>query len=109
MESKKFTRNKENFQCEKCGFEVMGNGYTNHCPQCLFSLHIDIFPGDRKAKCQGLMDPVGLEQKYGRYRITHQCLLCGYTKINMASTEDDFSALLSLAKDLANQKTKENV
>ena len=31
METKKFQRNKEDFICEKCGLEVEGNGYTNHC------------------------------------------------------------------------------
>lgn len=105
-DSKKFQRVKEDFDCEKCGAQVQGTGYTNHCPKCLYSKHVDIFPGDRLAKCASLMAPVGIEEKHGRYRITHQCLVCGYTKINMASAEDDFQAMLALAQTLADQKSK---
>ncbi|MEK7182109.1 MAG: RNHCP domain-containing protein [Patescibacteria group bacterium] len=103
---KKFTRTKEDFECEKCGAFVEGDGYTNHCPHCLYSLHVDIYPGDRKAGCGGLMDPVGLEEKNGRYRVTHQCLICGYTKINMISKDDDFSVVLAIAKKIAEEKNR---
>ena len=42
-----FTRKVEDFTCEHCGREVHGNGYTNHCPHCLHSKHVDVNPGDR--------------------------------------------------------------
>lgn len=38
---KNFTRVIEDFICENCGTEVKGNGYTNHCPKCLWSKHVD--------------------------------------------------------------------
>ena len=60
---KQFQRKKENFVCEHCGQEVIGNGYTNHCPSCLHSKHVDINPGDRAETCGGLMEPVDLELK----------------------------------------------
>lgn len=53
QEIKKFQRTTENFVCEKCGFIVEGNGYTNHCPNCIWSKHVDIHPGDRASLCGG--------------------------------------------------------
>ena len=57
------------FICEYCGRKVLplSNGsYRNHCPFCLFSKHIDIKPGDRMNKCEGLMGPIGLKYKSGK-------------------------------------------
>ncbi|HYC79501.1 MAG TPA: RNHCP domain-containing protein, partial [Candidatus Binatia bacterium] len=56
---KLFQRTPENFVCENCGTKVSGNGYTNHCPNCLYSKHVDNNPGDRLNKCHGLMEPIG--------------------------------------------------
>ena len=49
MEQKRFTKNDNGFICAHCGKEVEPLGYTsrNHCPFCLWSLHVDINPGDR--------------------------------------------------------------
>ena len=72
---KKFQKRKEDFVCEHCGAEVKGNGYTNHCPKCLWSKHVDIFPGDRLEDCGGLMEPVAVEaKKAGKYTIVHKCV-----------------------------------
>ena len=62
----RFTKNKEDFICAVCGTEVKGNGYTNHCPNCLSSLHVDINPGDRACACKGIMLAVELEHKNGK-------------------------------------------
>jgi len=97
MTTKRFQRTKENFICEKCGFFIKGSGYTNHCPRCLWSKHVDINPGDRRAKCQGLMEPVGVELKHGEYIIIHRCLSCGIIKRNKASTDDNFDVILQLS------------
>src|SRR3989338_8156335 len=48
--SRRFQRTKEDFTCERCGFFVRGSGYTNHCPQCLWSKHVDVNPGNRQAE-----------------------------------------------------------
>jgi len=95
--SKKFQRTMENFVCEKCGFEVRGNGYTNHCPRCLWSKHVDVNPGDREAGCQGLMKPIGVELQKGEYIITHRCIKCGVKKRNKAAKDDNFDALIRLS------------
>ncbi|MCL5666422.1 MAG: RNHCP domain-containing protein [Patescibacteria group bacterium] len=98
---KKFQRKIENFICENCGFSVKGTGYTNHCPKCLFSKHVDINPGDRANTCGGLMEPVGLELDHGEYIIVYECEKCGEIKKNKADKNDAFDELLKLAKSLA--------
>jgi len=96
--SKMFQRTKEDFICEHCGFVVCGNGYTNHCPKCLWSKHVDVHPGDRKETCRGLMEPVEVEDRAGEYTFLHRCEICGFEKRNKAAKEDDFDAILALVK-----------
>lgn len=104
--SQSFQRNIEDFRCEHCGEHVKGNGYTNHCPTCLYSKHVDISPGDRAATCGGLMEPIQVEQTGEGYELTHQCQKCGHTKINRSDALDDFEVLVALAKELAEKKFK---
>jgi len=94
---KKFQRTEEDFTCEQCGFFVQGNGYTNHCPRCLWSKHVDVNPGDRAAVCGGAMEPVSVELKDGEYIILHRCVKCGFEKRNKASKSDDFNIILKLS------------
>ena len=89
-----FTRTKEDFICEKCGFFVKGNGYTNHCPQCLWSKHVDVFPGDRAENCEGMMKPIRVENKGKEYTIIHKCVKCGFEKPNKAGKDDSFDMLV---------------
>ncbi|MBU3901416.1 RNHCP domain-containing protein, partial [Patescibacteria group bacterium] len=49
MQSKKFQRKIEDFVCGHCGPKIKGTGYTDHCPKCLWSQHVDVNPGDRQA------------------------------------------------------------
>ncbi len=95
---KKFTRRRENFVCLNCGKFVFGNGYTNHCPECLWSKHVDNHPGDRASECNGPMKPIGLDRKKGRFIIVHQCQKCFKIKKNKASANDDFSSLIRLSE-----------
>lgn len=76
--------------------EVRGNGYTNHCPNCLYSKHVDINPGDRLNLCGGLMKPISVSLKSGEYVITHQCVVCGFAKKNKTSPEDNFNKILEI-------------
>jgi len=94
---RKFQRTKEDFTCERCGFFVRGSGYTNHCPQCLWSKHVDVNPGDRQATCQGLMEPVGVEPKGGEYTILNRCVSCGFEKRNKMAKDDNFDVILQLS------------
>lgn len=94
--SRTFQRRKEDFICQHCGFSVHGSGYTNHCPQCLWSKHVDIYPGDREEYCQGMMEPVAVELRHGEYRILHHCTQCGQEHWNKTAKEDDFEVVLQL-------------
>ena len=94
-----FTRVVEDFVCEKCGIHVRGSGYTNHCPKCLWSKHVDIDPGDRAAACGGMMEPVAIEGSTGKgYTVRHKCKKCGFVRTNMVSPEDDPDAVVGLAQ-----------
>lgn len=94
------------FVCAHCGLEVLplSNGSVrNHCPECLHSLHLDIFPGDRASDCGGLLVPVSVEQhpKKG-WMIVHRCAKCGHTGRNKAALDDpvqpdSFDALLAIS------------
>ncbi len=96
-----FTRKIENFTCENCGIKVLGNGYTNHCPKCLFSKHADVNPGDRAQACHGLMRPIFLELAKHGYKLTHQCLKCGAKSFCKTAEEDNVQALVNLSETLA--------
>lgn len=100
---KRFQRRKEDFKCSQCGLEVEGDGFTNHCPRCLWSRHVDLQPGDRLAECKGMMQPIGLASERGGYRILHRCQECGFEGWNQSAEGDDFERLLELAKELGNK------
>lgn len=95
---KTFQRRTEDFLCERCGAHVTGNGYTNHCPRCLYGKHVDINPGDRLEMCGGLMEPIATEKEGRGEKLVHQCLRCGKIRKNKIQVEDSFDALLMLAK-----------
>lgn len=98
LPTKKFQRRKEDFACEKCGHAVKGSGYTNHCPKCLTSKHVDIYPGDRAASCGGMMEPVSVGIEKNEHFIAYRCLQCGHEKRNKVSENDDFDAVLRVAQ-----------
>lgn len=88
METKLFTKNDNGFVCAHCGKEVEPLGYTsrNHCPYCLWSLHVDVNPGDRANSCGGGMEPVAArpDPKAG-FVILHRCTKCGELHPNKAA------------------------
>lgn len=104
MSPKTFIRKIEDFVCGYCGSAVKGNGYTNHCPSCLWSKHVDIHPGDRLAACQGLMEPVRAMDEGSRRRIVHRCVTCGYEKVNDMAPEDSFEVLLQVMRKSAEKE-----
>ncbi|MCL2538387.1 MAG: RNHCP domain-containing protein [Alphaproteobacteria bacterium] len=96
---KKFTRVIENFKCANCGVDVSGTGYTNHCPACLWSRCVDINPGDRASSCGGMMRPISIEQKCGKYIIIHKCEKCGKSRRQHAADNDDMGVIIKLSQD----------
>jgi len=94
---KRFTKTTEDFICEVCGKKVKGTGYTDHCPRCLTSKHVDVFPGDRQAKCQGLMKSMGITKRKGKTQIFYQCQKCDYKHFNKIAPEDNQGKIIQLA------------
>ena len=99
METKLFTKNDNGFICAHCGKTVEPLGYTsrNHCPYCLWSLHVDINPGDRASDCKGILRAVKAEPdpKKG-FIIIHKCEKCGALRRNKAAKDDDMNLLIEL-------------
>ena len=104
LEQKRFSKNDNGFICAHCGKEVLPLGYTsrNHCPFCLWSLHVDINPGDRACECRAPMEPVKVvtDPKKG-YIILHRCTKCHEIHRNKAAHEakvqpDDMSLIIKL-------------
>ncbi len=93
-----FHKKVENFVCEKCSHENIGNGFTNHCEKCLWSKHVDVDPGDREAPCAGMMEPIETETKNGELRIKHKCLKCGFERWVVVLPHDNFDAVLAITK-----------
>ncbi len=92
----RFTRKKEDFTCERCGAQVTGTGYTDHCPSCLVSKHVDKMPGDRENKCKGVMKPISAEYRNGSYIIYYKCEKCGLNTHVTANEADNKAVLESL-------------
>lgn len=89
----------ENYTCGHCGETVTGGRYNNHCPRCLWSKHLDErIPGDRVSKCRALMEPVGVTQRNGTWRIVHQCTGCKKNTVVDSSPKDDFNFIVKLSQ-----------
>ncbi|PIR47059.1 MAG: hypothetical protein COV07_01020 [Candidatus Vogelbacteria bacterium CG10_big_fil_rev_8_21_14_0_10_45_14] len=96
-----FLRRKENFTCEVCGEHVFGDGYTNHCPKCLWSKHVDVHPGDRASDCCGMMDAISAEENHGEMILTHRCIVCGHQKRNKVEKADNYDKIILLSANQA--------
>lgn len=99
--SRKFQRKTEDFVCENCGAKVQGNGYTNHCPDCLFSKHVDNFPGDRENDCGGLMEPKDIEKEGEIFYVVQICQKCGFQKRNKILPNDNQKRILEIMREKA--------
>jgi len=100
MKNKKFQKRVEDFKCDNCGKVVKGNGYTNHCPKCLCSKHVDINPGDRENKCMGLMKPVDTFLKNGEWVLIQKCEECGEEKNIKVREKDNKEKLEDIIKKM---------
>lgn len=96
---KRFNMIDENFICDHCRKEVSALEYSarDHCPFCLYSKHLDIFPGDRANKCQSLMEPIGIEKFKDTYKIIYKCTKCNEIHKNICANDDDFNKIIELS------------
>ena len=83
------------FICSNCGRKVSpsapGTKNRNHCPFCLYSLHVDVDSGDRKSSCRGIMVPTGrFFKEDGEEMLVHKCRKCGFVRWNRVAGDDSF-------------------
>ena len=100
MQDKIFTMKDEKFTCYNCKEKVNPLGYTarDHCPKCLYSLHLDINPGDRNSNCKGRLIPVGIEKsKKDNFKILYKCEKCGYKTKNIKAIDDNMEEIIRLS------------
>lgn len=80
------------FICLNCKAEVLPlskGSYRNHCPFCLYSLHVDEEPGDRKSDCLGMMIPVCVKYNTQKgWQILHKCRKCGFERYNIVNDDE---------------------
>lgn len=90
------------FKCGHCkqfiGAPIAGGRQRNHCPNCLYSRHVDdTNPGDRKSDCHSLMEPIGIITRHdGEEQIVHRCLGCGKMVPNRIAADDNPALLEQL-------------
>lgn len=90
------------FKCGHCkqfiGAPLTGGKHRNHCPNCLWSRHVDdTRPGDRKSDCHALMEPTGiLSRRNGEQVLIHRCLGCGKEDPNRIAADDNPLLLMRL-------------
>lgn len=96
---KTFNEIDEAFTCEKCGFKVDRLGYScrDHCPNCLYSKHVDINPGDRKNECRGLLEPIGITKFKDTFKIIYRCEKCGKEHKNVVAKDDNINKIITLS------------
>lgn len=90
------------FTCKECGWQVLpegaGSDHRNHCPNCLYSVHLDNEPGDRASDCHGRMEPIAVwVRKNGEWAIIHRCAVCGKLSSNRSAADDNPMKLMALA------------
>jgi ribosomal protein L37AE/L43A len=103
---KRFSKKQEDFVCEHCDKKVKGDGYTNHCPFCLWSKHVDENPGDRAEMCGGQMKPTDIYLENQDWVLIHECQRCGAVKRNRLAENDDMDVVIALQKKISERKTK---
>lgn len=90
------------FHCARCKElvtqAVPGTEQRNHCPRCLWSLHVDHLNGDRRSACRSPMEPVAVcARQKGEWSLIHKCTACGALRMNRIAGDDSEVLLLSLA------------
>jgi hypothetical protein len=96
-------RGPDSFRCRRCRLDVPltapGTRHRNHCPTCLWSLHVDDdVPGDRDADCAGSMEPIGVTVRDdGEWALVHRCAGCSTVHVNRIAGDDNPLVLMRLA------------
>ena len=96
-----FVKNDNEFNCINCGKKIERLKYTSrdHCNSCLYSLHVDIFPGDRANECKGTLVPINVIQtsKKGQV-IIYKCSKCKEEVRNIVAEDDDKDTIYKIVE-----------
>ena len=89
----------EEFICENCKEKVEKLNYSarDHCPNCLYSKHVDINPGDRMNECKGMLKPIEIEKFKDTYKIIYRCEKCGLLHKNVMASDDNINLIIKLS------------
>ncbi len=96
---KKFNMIDEEFVCLNCGNKVSKLNVTarDHCNNCLYSIHVDINPGDRLNTCRGLLKPIDIEKYKDTYKIIYKCQKCHKLHKNIVALDDNYDLIIQLS------------
>jgi hypothetical protein len=101
---RRFAGKRDEFRCRHCRTFVgplpSGGRFRNHCPNCLYSRHVDgRTPGDRASDCGASMAPAGtFLLRNGEHVLVHRCDGCGVERHNRIAADDDFVLVLRLPR-----------
>ncbi len=96
-------RGGKSFRCLHCRLDVSldapGTRNRNHCPNCLWSRHLDDdVPGDRDADCGAAMEPIAITVRGdGEWVLVHCCRGCAELHLNRTAGDDNALLLMRLA------------
>ena len=76
-----------------------GTRHRNHCPTCLWSLHVDDdVPSHRDADCASSMEPIGVTVRDdGEWALVHRFAGCSTVHVNRIAGDDNPLVLMRLA------------
>jgi RNHCP domain len=79
--------------------DAPGTEHRNHCPNCLWSMHLDArTPGDRAADCGASMEPIAVcVHSNGEWALVHRCNACATLDVNRIAGDDNPLMLMRLA------------
>ena len=98
-----FIKNDESFICYNCNKKVEKLQYTSrdHCNHCLYSIHVDINPGDRANECRGILKPINVEVNSKNSVVIYKCQKCGKTIRNKTAEDDDKDEIFRIVENYA--------
>lgn len=99
-----FVKKDEGFICKNCGKRVEKLGYTSrdHCKFCLWSLHVDVTPGDRLSNCKGNLKPINiLTSSKKEMQIEYVCEVCKSKVKNIVAADDSKDEIYNIVKSYA--------
>lgn len=78
--------------------DAPGTAHRNHCPNCLWSRHVDDSPGDRAALCGSSMEPIAITVRGdGEWVLVHRCAGCDTVHLNRTAGDDNPLLLVRIA------------